>query len=200
MTTRRHGGDGTRAAHFGQFLRWQRVNAGQTTDAFARRLGLTARRLIAIEAMAEPAVQHTTLAAVARQMNLSMGELDQAWRTTPVPVTVRKAGPTTDAARGFGAACAAAGVTPAEGLRRLRLWVIGQPPDVQRAALSPPPPTTTPPFTAAVDHLQDPATATAERVGTRGRGAAKRPPAGGRPGPSPARSPGPAATGGSRRR
>ena len=82
-------------------------------------------------------------------------------------------------------------------MRRLRLWVIDQPADVQRAALSHT--GDVPTFTAAVDHLQDPAAATAARVGARARQEAKRLPAG-RPGPSPARSPGPAATAGNRRR
>ncbi len=194
-----------RVVHFGQFLRWHRVNAGRTTDAFARLLGLTARRLIAIEAMAEPAVQHTTLAAVARQLGLSMEDLDRTWRSTPVPVTGRKGGPTTDAATRFNAACDAAGTTPAEGLRRLRLWLIDQPSAVQRAALAPRPNGGGGPavarFTAVVDHLQDPAAATADRVAAR----ARRPhppskPPSGRPAPSPARSPAPAAKAGSKRR
>jgi hypothetical protein len=196
---------GNRVVHFGQFIRWHRVNAGQTTDAFARRLGLTARRLIAIEAMAEPAVQHTTLAAVAKLMDMSMEDLDHAWRSTPVPVTGRKTGPSTDAARRFTAACGLVGIAPAEGMRRLRLWVIDQPPEVQRAVLShvaaDGAPADAPRFTAAVDHLQDPAQATAERVGHRARRSASTAPApGGRPAPSPARSPAPAATTGSRRR
>ena len=235
MTPKRHPPQPPAAAnrviHFGQFLRWHRVNAGQTTDAFARAVGLTARRVIAIEAMAEPAVQHTTMVAVARQMDLSMDELDHAWRTTPVPVTGRKAGPSTDAARRFTAACGAVGTTPTEGLRRLRLWVIEQPADVQRAALShraresrvgdpqvSEPQANEPRFTAAVDHLQDPASATADRLAARAQrqaaggkkpgpkgpasptGPASPPSPAGRPGPSPARSPGPAAKAGSRRR
>ena len=187
MAAKQH--TGTRVTHFGQYVRWHRVNGGKTTDAYARALGLTARRLIAIEAMAEPAVQHTTLAALARSMGMTMEELDRAWRSTPVPVTHRKPGPSTEPARRFTAACLAVGIAPAEGFRRLRLWVIDQPPDVQRAVLSHT--AVAPTFTAAVDHLQDPATLTAERVGERARG---------RSAPSPARSPGPAATGGSRRR
>ena len=203
MATKKQNNTGNRVVHFGQFIRWHRVNAGQTTDAFARRLGLTARRLIAIEAMAEPAVQHTTLAAIAKVMDKSMEELDQAWRSTPVPVTGRKTGPSTDAARRFTAACGLVGIAPAEGLRRLRLWVIDQPPEVQRTVLShvATAAADTPRFTAAVDHLQDPAKATAERVGHRARRSASTSPApAGRPAPSPARSPAPAATGGSRRR
>ena len=57
--------------------------------------------------MAAPAVQHTTLVAIGRQMGLSLDELDHAWRTTPVPVMARKAGPSTDPARRFTAACQA---------------------------------------------------------------------------------------------
>ena len=193
-----------RVIHFGQFLRWHRVNGGKTTDAYARLLGLTARRLIAIEAMAEPAVQHTTLAALAKSMDMSMEELDAAWRSTPVPVTDRKPGPSTDPARRFTAACLAVGINPAEGLRRLRLWVIDQPPDVQRTVLShtgaaageaggP-----EPRFTKLVDHLQDPAEATADRIGERARRQAA--PAGGRQPTSPARPTAPAATSGNKRR
>ena len=199
-TTKKKPSGGTRVVHFGQFIRWHRVNAGQTTDAFARRLGLTARRLIAIEAMAEPAVQHTTLAAVARLMEMSMEALDRAWRSTPVPVTGRKSGPTTDAAQRFTAACDLVGIVPAEGLRRLRRWVIDQPADVQRTVLSHV--GGEPRFTGAVDHLQDPATAAADRVGARARRPAAPPSASpaGQTKPSPAKSPGPAATGGNRRR
>ena len=193
-----------RVTHFGQFVRWHRVNAGKTADRYAADLGLTGRRVIAIEAMAEPAVQHRTLAALARSMDLTMEELDRAWRTTPVPRTQRRSGPTTDAAHRFAAACAAVGTTPPEGIRRLRRWLIDQPPAVQRAALSGAPVGTAPAprFTAPVDHLQDPASAQAGRVAARAqqRPAARPKTPGGRPAASPATPPGPAATGGSRRR
>jgi hypothetical protein len=207
VTTKRNttsGGGKNRVIHFGQFMRWHRVNGGKTTDAYARQLGLTARRLIAIEAMAEPAVQHTTLAALARSMDMTLEEFDQAWRTTPVPVTDRKPGPSTDPARRFTAACGAVGISTAEGLRRLRLWVNDQPPETQRAVLSytgegdAPEPR----FTKAVDHLQDPARLNADRIGERARqsAAASAPAAGGRPASSRAKSRGSAATAGSKRR
>ncbi len=188
--------------HFGQFMRWHRVNGGKTTDAYARQVGLTARRLIAIEAMAEPAVQHTTLAALAKAMDMSMEEFDRAWRSTPVPVTDRKTGPSTDPARRFTAACNAVTIAPAEGLRRLRLWIIDQPPEVQREVLSyvgnNGVQEAEPRFTKPVDHLQDPAQAVADRIGARARRQATKPAA--RTPPAPDRSPAPAATSGSKRR
>src|SRR5579875_2486724 len=107
------------AIHFGQFIRHHRLRAGKTTEAFGRDIGLTGRRVIGIEAMATPDVQHTTLAALARALGMEMEELDTAWRTTPVPVTARRAGPTTDSAQRFAAACRAAGISTAEGMRRL---------------------------------------------------------------------------------
>jgi hypothetical protein len=194
-----------RVTHFGQFVRWHRVNAGLTADAYARQLGLTGRRLFAIEAMPAPAVNQTTLVAIAKSMGLATEDLDAAWRSKPVPHTPRRSGPTTDAAQRFAAACRLVGVEVPEGLRRLRRWFLTQPEDLQRAALSY---TGTggeaegsPRFTAAVDHLQDPAAVQARRVG----GRARQPPApkagpGGRPAASSARPPGPAATSGSRRR
>jgi DNA-binding XRE family transcriptional regulator len=153
--------------HFGEFIRWHRVQAGKTTEALGREIGLTARRLIAIEAMAKPDVQHTTMASLARVFKIDPEQFDTVWQTTPVPVTRRKPGPSTDEARRFAAACSAAGVTQVDGTRRLRSWIIEQPPSVQREALafvggrhavdeS---------FTHVVDHLQDPAEAARERVG-----------------------------------
>ena len=198
-----------RAGHFGQFVRWHRVNAGKTADAYARDLGLTGRRLIAIEAMATPAVQHTTLSALAKSMGLSTEDLDAAWRSTVVPQTDRRAGPTTDAARRFSAACADVGIDPPEGLRRLRRWLIEQPADVQRDALSHAAPADPTRFTTAVTHRQDPVAAQAQRLAERAAAAYPPPsppkrgggsPAGGRRAASSARSPGPVATAGSKRR
>ena len=163
-----------RVIHFGEYLRWHRVSAGRTTEEMAKAVGLTTRRWIAIEAMASPDVHPSTLGAVAKAIGMSISRLDQAWRTTAVPVTRRKAGPTTDVARRFNAACRAVGVTPNEGLRRLRHWLVQQPKPVQLAAVgfAPPPPDSAddfenvtpadgalPTFTAVVDHLRIPATA-----------------------------------------
>ena len=200
-----------RPGHFGQFVRWHRVNAGKTTEAYGRDVGLTGRRVIAIEAMAAPGVQHTTLVALARSMGLSVEELDDAWRSTPVPQTRRRSGPTTDGASRFAAACAAAGIEPPEGMRRLRRWFIDQPAEVQRAALSSTASQPVPTFTIPVDHLQDPRAAQAARLAARAGLSAplsspspspsKRKPAGAaRREASSARSPAPAATAGSRRR
>jgi transcriptional regulator with XRE-family HTH domain len=165
--------------HFGEFVRWNRVKANKTTDALGREVGLTARRLIAIEAMAEPSVQHTTLAALAAAFGFDPETFDEQWKKTPVPVTRRKSGPTTDEATRFTAACSAAGTTPAEGLRRLRSWIIEQDAKTQTAALTYVAPHRQG-FTDAVDHLQHPADAVAKRVGRRA-------------GQSPGHSPGPAA-------
>jgi transcriptional regulator with XRE-family HTH domain len=150
--------------HFGEFVRWNRVKANKTTEALGREIGLTARRLIAIEAMATPEVQHTTLAALANAFGFDPETFGEEWKNTPVPVTRRKAGPTTDEATRFAAACAAAGTTPPEGLRRLRSWIVEQDPKLQLEALSFIAPHRQT-FTDAVDHLQNPAQAVAKRLG-----------------------------------
>jgi transcriptional regulator with XRE-family HTH domain len=163
--------------HFGEFIRWKRVTSGKTTDALGREVGLTARRLIAIEAMATPEIQHTTMASLARAFGIDPEQFDSVWKSTPVPVTRRKAGPTTDEARRFNAACAAAGTTQAEGLRRLRSWLVEQDQATQIAALSFIPPHRQPSasgeFTDAVDHLQDPAEAVKKRAGEKAARSAK---------------------------
>jgi transcriptional regulator with XRE-family HTH domain len=158
--------------HFGEFVRWNRVKANKTTEALGREVGLTARRLIAIEAMAEPRVQHTTLAALATVFGFDPETFGEKWKSTPVPVTQRKPGPTTDEAARFTAACAAANTTPAEGLRRLRSWIIEQDEKIQLAALSFIAPHRKG-FTDAVDHLQNPAQAVAKRLGRRASRSAK---------------------------
>jgi transcriptional regulator with XRE-family HTH domain len=159
--------------HFGQFIRYHRLRAGKTTEAFGREIGLTGRRVIGIEAMATPDVQQTTLTALARALQLDPDELDSAWRRTPVPLSARRAGPTTEAAQRFAAACRAAGISPAEGLRRLRGWLIAQDEPTQQQVLRCGPPdvaaNTTPPtlYTDLVDHLQDPAQTTRQRISAR---------------------------------
>jgi transcriptional regulator with XRE-family HTH domain len=157
--------------HFGEFVRWNRVKTGKTTEAFGKEVGVTARRLIAIEAMSTPDIQATTRAALARVIGIDPESFDDAWRSTPVPVTHRKSGPTTDEARLFRIACDNASVTPAEGMRRLRTWLVMQPADVQRAALS-----KDGPFTQAVGHAQDPAESARARIGRRAA-SAENPPA-----------------------
>jgi hypothetical protein len=81
-------------------------------------------------------------------------------------------GPTTDEATRFNAACVAAGTTPAEGLRRMRSWIIEQDEKTQLEAL-----TFVAPhrkgFTDAVDHLQDPAQAVVKRIGRQASRSAK---------------------------
>ena len=153
--------------HFGEFIRWHRVRANKTTDALGREIGITARRLIAIEAMATPDVQHTTMAALASAFGFDPENFSEVWKTTPVPVTRRKAGPTTDEASRFNTACAAAGTTPMEGQRRLRSWIVAQDEKTRLEALSyiPPHRQNAPAFTGAVDHVQDPAEAVKKRVG-----------------------------------
>ncbi len=173
-----------RVIHFGEYLRWHRVSAGQTTDEMAKAVGLTTRRWIAIEAMAVPDVQPSTLGAVAKAIGMTISDLDRAWRTTAVPVTRRKAGPTTDVARRFAAACRAAGVTPNEGLRRARHWLVQQPKAVQLAAVGfvpsvpefdddftnvRPAADALPKFTSVVDHLQDPAAVRRRRADAKRR-------------------------------
>lgn len=172
-----------RTGHFGEFVRWNRIQAGLTTEAFGALIRVSARRLVAIEAMPEPVVQHTTLVAIAKALKLTPATFELAWRGTAVPITRRKAGPSNDEARLYAKACQQAGVSPAEGMRHVRSWLVGQDPGVQQAALTyirrsatPPQPT----FTDLVDHVQDPAQQVRHRV-TRAASAAK--------------SPGPAATG-----
>ncbi len=153
--------------HFGEFIRWHRVRANKTTEALGREIGITARRLIAIEAMAKPDVQHTTMAALAGAFGFDPETFGEVWKSTPVPVTRRKLGPTTNEATRFSAACAAAGTTPVEGQRRLRSWIIEQDQKTQLEALSyiPKHRQTETGFTDAVDHLQDPAEAVKKRLG-----------------------------------
>jgi DNA-binding XRE family transcriptional regulator len=161
--------------HFGEFVRWQRVQAGKTTEALGREVGLTSRRLIAIETMARPDVQHTTMAQLAKAFGFDPEQFDTVWRNTPVPVTRRKAGPSTDEARRFAAACRAAGTTQAEGLRRLRSWIVEQDTATQIEALSfvAPHRQTSAAFTDAVDHDQDPADAVKNRAAQQAARSAK---------------------------
>jgi transcriptional regulator with XRE-family HTH domain len=166
-----------RIIHFGEFVRWKRISQGKTTEAFGREVGLTARRIIAIETMAKPDVQHTTIVALARAFAIDPEHFDQAWRSTPVPVTRRKVGPTTDEARRFNQACMAAGVAPVEGMRRLRSWLVAQSAEIQQQALSFVRPGTESDemFTDLVDHVQDPAEAAQKRINRRAASAAKSP-------------------------
>lgn len=163
---------GDKIIHFGEFVRWNRLNRGKTTEAFARDIGLTARRIIAIEAMAQPDVQHTTIVALARAFDIEPEEFNRVWRSTPVPVMRRKIGPTTDEAQRFARACQAVGIMPVEGMRRLRSWIVAQDEATQHAALSYVAPHRAA-FTDAVDHLQDPAEATRKRIGRRAASSAK---------------------------
>lgn len=153
--------------HFGEYVRWHRIQSGQTTDAFGSAIGVTARRLVAIEAMPQPVVQHTTLVAIAKGMGFTLAELDRAWRTTGVTVTRRKAGPSNDEARRYAQACREAGVSPAEGMRRVRSWLVVQDSATQHAALSFKRGTGDDgsEFNQLVEHLQDPAQAARQRVG-----------------------------------
>jgi transcriptional regulator with XRE-family HTH domain len=155
----------TKIIHFGEFIRWNRTRANKTTEALGREIGITARRLIAIEAMAQPDVQHTTMAALATAFGFDPETFGELWKSTPVPVTRRKSGPSTDEATRFNAACAAAGTTPAEGQRRLRSWIIEQDQATQIAALSyVPSHRKQAVFSDPVDHLQDPAEAVKKRL------------------------------------
>jgi transcriptional regulator with XRE-family HTH domain len=162
--------------HFGEFIRWNRVRSNKTTEALGREIGITARRLIAIEAMAQPDVQHTTMAALANAFGFDPETFGEVWKSTPVPVTRRKAGPTTNEASRFSAACAAAGTTPIEGQRRLRSWIIEQDKKTQLEALSYIPAHRQTSFTDAVDHLQDPAEAVKTRLGRQAEDAAAKSP------------------------
>jgi transcriptional regulator with XRE-family HTH domain len=151
--------------HFGEFVRWNRVQAGKTTEKFGREVGLTARRVIAIEAMARPDVQHTTLVALAKAFDIDPEDFERVWKSTPVPVT--------NEATRFSAACAASKVTPAEGLRRLRSWIVAQDEKIQKQALSFVAPHRIAAFTNVVDHLQNPAEVDRKRIGRRAAKAAK---------------------------
>jgi transcriptional regulator with XRE-family HTH domain len=159
--------------HFGEFIRWNRVQAGKTTEEFGKEVGLTARRVIAIEAMAKPDVQHTTLVALAKAFDIDPEKFDRVWKSTPVPVTKRKKGPTTDEASRFSMACIANNVTTVEGLRRLRSWIVMQDEQIQKQALSFIAPHRIQAFTNVVDHLQDPAEAGRKRIGRKAATAAK---------------------------
>ena len=146
--------------HFGEFIRHHRINAGKTTEAFAREVKLTARRRIAIEAMAAPDVQHTTLLKLARALSMDVPGLQQAWQNTPVAITRRRPGPVTDSARCFAAACRTAHISPTEAMRRMRAWLLAQDAQTQRRILctaAATEPSAEPLYTDLVDHLQDPA-------------------------------------------
>jgi transcriptional regulator with XRE-family HTH domain len=165
--------------HFGEFVRWNRINAGKTTEALGRELGLTARRVIAIEQMPKPDIQHTTTVAIARAFGIDPEAFDQVWKNTPVPVTRRKLGPTTDEARKFTQACAKVGIAPIEGMRRLRSWIVEQDEETRTRALSYVPPhriglvEADSMFTDAVDHLQYPAESVRRRLGQQAANSAK---------------------------
>jgi transcriptional regulator with XRE-family HTH domain len=164
--------------HFGQFIRWNRINSGKTTDEFGREIGLTARRVIAIEAMASPDVQHTTIVALARALGIEPENFEKTWRSTPVSVTQRKSGPTTDESRRFAIACSNVRILPAEGMRRLRSWLVAQDPATQKQVLSferPPSPPGPAMFTDLVDHMQDPAAARNRRISRKATTSAKSP-------------------------
>ena len=159
--------------HFGEFIRWNRLSAGKTLEAFGRDIDVTARRVIAIEALANPEVHHTTFVKLAKALGVDPEQFDRVWRSTPVPVTTRKAGPTTDEAHRFSIACAASGVTPQEGMRRLRSWIIAQDPRTQKQALGFISATRNLGFTHPVDHLQEPAAAVRARVGRKAASSGK---------------------------
>lgn len=167
--------------HFGEFVRWNRIKSGKSTEDLARELGLTSRRVIAIESMNHPEVQHTTVVALGRAFGMEPEEFEHAWKSTPVPVTRRKRGPTTDEARVFNRACAVAGITPLEGLRRLRSWIVAQDEKTLNAALHFIPPhragiaQADSMFTDPVDHLQDPAEAARLRIGRQAASSARSP-------------------------
>jgi transcriptional regulator with XRE-family HTH domain len=167
--------------HFGEFVRWHRINKRMTTEEVGRQLNLTARRVIAIEAMPKPDVQHTTLVAVAQLFGIDPEAFDQLWKTTAVPVTRRKKGPTTDEARRFTQACAQVGIAPIEGMRRLRSWIVEQDEETRRRALSYVPAhrigevEADSMFTDAVDHLQYPAESVRRRLGQQAASSARSP-------------------------
>ena len=164
--------------HFGQFIRWNRINSGKTTDEFGRDVGLTARRVIAIEAMATPDVQHTTIVALARALGIEPENFDKTWRLQRPSLR--------DAAKirphhrrippGFAVACSNVRILPAEGMRRLRSWLVAQDPATQREVLSVERPSAPPPlFTDLVDHVQDPAAARNRRISRKAATSAKPP-------------------------
>jgi transcriptional regulator with XRE-family HTH domain len=167
--------------HFGEFVRWNRINKRMTTEALGRELGLTARRVIAIESMPKPDIQHTTLVALGQVFGYSPEAFDRVWKETPVPVTRRKMGPTTDEARRFTLICRKAGIAPIEGMRRLRSWIVEQDEETQQRALSYVPPhrigavEADSMFTDAVDHLQYPAESVRRRLGQRAASSARSP-------------------------
>jgi transcriptional regulator with XRE-family HTH domain len=167
--------------HFGEFVRWNRINRQLTTEALGRELDLTARRVIAIEQMPKPDIQHTTTVALSRAFGIDPEDFDRVWKSTPVPVTRRKKGPTTDEARRFTQACAHVGIPPIEGMRRLRSWIVEQDEETRTRALTYVPPhrigevQADSMFTDAVDHLQYPAESVRRRLGQRAASSARSP-------------------------
>ena len=157
--------------HFGEFVRWNRISARKSTEELARELGLTSRRVISIEQMTKPEVQHTTVVALGRAFGMEPEEFEHRWKTTPVPVTRRKQGPTTDEARVFNRTCAEIGISPLEGMRRVRSWIVAQDRSTLEAALRFLPPhrqgheQPDSMFTDPVDHVQDPGEVVRRRIG-----------------------------------
>lgn len=159
------------AIHFGHFIRHHRLRLGRTTEAFARQLGISPRRLIAIETLPTDDIHKATRAALAEALGFDdEAGLTAAWRSTPVPSTPRRRGPSTDQSQRFAAACQAAGVSGAEAMRRLRAWLLTQDAATQKRILSfRRPKATASLFSDVVDHRQDPAETARRRIAARAK-------------------------------
>ena len=72
--------------HFGRFVAWKRLALGLSREEFGQRAGVTARRMAAIEAQAEPGVFDSTFGGIARALRMQPEDLAEAWRREPVSV------------------------------------------------------------------------------------------------------------------
>jgi transcriptional regulator with XRE-family HTH domain len=93
--------------HFGNFVRWDRIKRGWSLAEMASKVGLTEKRLWAIEKMPEPVSYGTTIASISQVLGYKPEEFDSIWRAASLPASAREKVP------GQGcASCANAGIAP----------------------------------------------------------------------------------------
>ena len=81
--------------HFGYFVRWRRETVRQwTRKRLALEVGMTERRLAAIEELPEPTLHGANMAKLSAALGMEPDELRTAWKVTPVPVPVKRKGRT----------------------------------------------------------------------------------------------------------
>lgn len=81
--------------HFGYFVRWRRETVRQwTRKRLALEVGMTERRLAAIEELPEPKLYGANMAKLSAALGMEPDELRTAWKVTPVPVPVKRKGRT----------------------------------------------------------------------------------------------------------